>query len=335
MVSRPNRRRCPCPRTEAEQLDRPRACAATENRWAGGPRRSPRAAARRAPLRSPLCAGRARRHGASRRRPLCAASRRRPRPSSESPSRVRACSVRDSAAAGHTDTPCRSRPPACRPGRAWPARCSGASGRSRAVRMYTSGCSSYGPQHSARPGHRDGMAPARAAFGGQQVVPAVALVEMRCLGEAERRAGENGRALADQRAAAPASIPAARCRQTGSGPAGGPRACSPNTCGRHRRETATDRSRCCSGRSGRTSRHRCSGWSPGSCGSRAATRLPRPPPMSGRSASRRCRSDRTRRPHGSGTAPRRRRSRDRRACRAGWRGVSGRVSSRQCTRSRE
>ena len=175
------------------------------------------------------------------------------------------------------------------------------------------------PRHRARPRHRDGMAPAGATLGGQQVVPAVALVEMRRFGEADRRPGEDRLPFADQPLLAPANTPAARSRQTGSARAGDPRACSPGTSDHRRHETARDRSRCCSGRSGRTSRRRCSGSSPGSCENRAATRLARQPPTIGRSASRRCRSDRTARRDASGMAPRCRTSRDHRACRADWR----------------
>ena len=55
-----------------------------------------------------------------------------------------------------------------------------------------------GPGQIARARHRHGVVPAGAAFGGEQVIPAVALVEMRRFGEAERRAFENVHALADQ-----------------------------------------------------------------------------------------------------------------------------------------
>ncbi len=48
--------------------------------------------------------------------------------------------------------------------------------------------------------HRHRVVPARPAFGGDQIIPAVALVEMRRLGEAQRRAVENQLAFADQAA---------------------------------------------------------------------------------------------------------------------------------------
>ena len=55
-----------------------------------------------------------------------------------------------------------------------------------------------GPEQRSRSRHGHGMAPAGAAFGGDQVVPAVALVEMRRFGEAERRALEDVVPLADE-----------------------------------------------------------------------------------------------------------------------------------------
>ena len=58
------------------------------------------------------------------------------------------------------------------------------------------------PGQRARARHGDGMPPAGAALGGEQVVVAVALVEMRRLGEAERRALEDQAAVADQLALA-------------------------------------------------------------------------------------------------------------------------------------
>ena len=54
------------------------------------------------------------------------------------------------------------------------------------------------PEETTRARHRHGVAPARAALGGDQVVVAVALVEMRRLGEADRRAFEDHASLADE-----------------------------------------------------------------------------------------------------------------------------------------
>ena len=54
------------------------------------------------------------------------------------------------------------------------------------------------PEQVARPRHGDGMVPGRAAFRRQQIIEAVALVEMRRFGQAQRRALEDSCALADQ-----------------------------------------------------------------------------------------------------------------------------------------
>ena len=54
------------------------------------------------------------------------------------------------------------------------------------------------PGEFSRARHRHGVSPARAAFRGEQIIPAVALVEMRRFGEAERRAFENVRPFADE-----------------------------------------------------------------------------------------------------------------------------------------
>jgi hypothetical protein len=56
-----------------------------------------------------------------------------------------------------------------------------------------------GPVERRRPGHGDGMAPRGAPLSGDQVVVAVALVEVRRLGQAERRAAKNVAPLADER----------------------------------------------------------------------------------------------------------------------------------------
>src|SRR6185295_8099698 len=50
----------------------------------------------------------------------------------------------------------------------------------------------------ARTRHGDGMSPAGAAFGRDEVVPALALVEMRRLGETDGRESEDVLALAQQ-----------------------------------------------------------------------------------------------------------------------------------------
>src|SRR5687768_640170 len=56
-----------------------------------------------------------------------------------------------------------------------------------------------GPEQRPRTRHRDCVPPPRTAFGGQQVVPTAALVEMRRLREADRSAGKDVVALADER----------------------------------------------------------------------------------------------------------------------------------------
>ena len=50
----------------------------------------------------------------------------------------------------------------------------------------------------SRAGHRHRVTPAGAAFRGKQIIPAVALVEMRRFGEAQRRAFENDLPFADE-----------------------------------------------------------------------------------------------------------------------------------------
>ena len=107
-----------------------------------------------------------------------------------------------------------------------------------------SGCSSYGPSKFARARHRDRVAPARAALGGQQVVVAVALVEVRAFGEADRRAPKIRCSLADQLAFCGGIF-----LQDDSGETIVPGPVVPehvqtDICGRRRRETAKDRSRC-------------------------------------------------------------------------------------------
>ena len=54
------------------------------------------------------------------------------------------------------------------------------------------------PVDGAGAGHRDGVAPERAALGGEEVVVAVALIEVGALGEADGRAFEDQTALPDQ-----------------------------------------------------------------------------------------------------------------------------------------
>ncbi len=79
------------------------------------------------------------------------------------------------------------------------ARRAGAARRARAAAEDIGvGMELVGAAQIARARHRHGMVPARAALRDDQIVPAVPLVEMRRLGEAERRAGEDVGPLADQ-----------------------------------------------------------------------------------------------------------------------------------------
>ena len=100
-----------------------------------------------------------------------------------------------------------------------------ASGRSRAVRMMYVGMQFVRAGQLARPRHRHGVAPARAAFGGEQVVLAVALVEVRAFGEAERRALEDRLAFADQLALRGRVFLQHDAGEAIVARAGGPRAC--------------------------------------------------------------------------------------------------------------
>ena len=74
-----------------------------------------------------------------------------------------------------------------------------------------------------RQGHR--VAPAGASFGRDQVVPAVALVEMRRFGEADRRAGEDQVPFADQRCRVARVLLQDDAARSGSFRAGDPTAC--------------------------------------------------------------------------------------------------------------
>ena len=81
------------------------------------------------------------------------------------------------------------------------------------------------PRSVPRARHRHGVPPEGAALGRQQVVVAVALVEVRRLGEAERRAREDVPSRSRPGGARRPSIPASRCRRSGSARAASPTAC--------------------------------------------------------------------------------------------------------------
>ena len=221
MVSRPKSRRYPRRALKREQLLRHAASAATGSRSAiGSPSKSSRrhrAAVCHRALAGSIGRGRLERRA----RPAiraCAASHPCPRPFSEWRSRDRARSDRGCAAAVRTDRRCRSRPPASRPGRRDRRAAASASGRCRAREDVLVRMQLVGSGQRTRTRHRHRVSPAGAALGGEQVVPAVALVEMRRFGEAQARALEDVLALADQLALRDASIPAARCRRSGCCP---------------------------------------------------------------------------------------------------------------------
>ena len=91
------------------------------------------------------------------------------RPSAGSPSPDRACSGRDWAAAGRTDSTRKVSPSGVSTKSAWPARCKAAVGPIAAVRCSAVGMHFVRPAQRARARHRHRMAPARAALGGEQI----------------------------------------------------------------------------------------------------------------------------------------------------------------------